>query len=81
MITEFIEKKLKKARYKMLKDGTYFAAVTGLRGVWANAKSLKACKKELREVLEDWLVLAVRDGEHIAGFHIKFDRRGLLRHA
>lgn len=81
MLSEYIEKKLKTAKYKLLKDGSYFGEIPGLKGVWANAKNLEDCRKELREVLEDWLLLKVRFGEKISGFEIRFDRRELVKHA
>lgn len=71
MLTEFIENKLKLAKYKLLKNGSYFGEIPGLRGVWANAKNLEACRTELREVLEDWLVLQLRDRQKITGFNVK----------
>lgn len=80
MLTSYLEKKLKSAKYKHLKDGSYFGEIPGLRGVWANARSLSACKKELQEVLEDWLVLKVRDHETIPGLSINTDRRFLLKY-
>ena len=79
MLSEFLEKKLKKAQYKLLKNRTYFGEVPGVRGVWANAKTLEACRKELREVLEDWLLLKVRARERIPGFPIRVDRRELVK--
>lgn len=81
MLTDFIEKKLKQAKYKILKNGDYFGEIPGLRGVWANAKNLESCRRELREVLEDWVVLKVRDREKVPGFVIKTDRRELVKHA
>ena len=81
MITEFINKKLKEAKYKILRDGQYFAEIPGLKGVWASAKNLEDCRKELQEVLEDWLLLKVRDKEKIPGFEVKTDRRKLVTHA
>lgn len=48
MISAFIEKKLKDARYKLLKDRTYFGEIRGLPGVWANAKRLEDCRAELK---------------------------------
>lgn len=80
MLSEYIEKKLKIAKYKLLKDGSYFGEIPGLKGVWANAKNLEDCRKELQEVLEDWLLLKVRFGEKISGFEIQFDRRELVKH-
>lgn len=73
-------KALKRAKYKLLDDRTYLGEIAGLRGVWANAKTLEMCREELREVLEDWLLLAVRNRERIPGFRIKVDRRELVRH-
>lgn len=59
MLSEYVIKKLKEARYKLLKDGSYFGEIPSLRGVWANAKNLEDCRAELREVLGDWLLLGV----------------------
>ena len=80
MLSEYIAKTLKRARYKLLKDGSYFGEIPGLKGVWANAKSLENCRKELQEVLEDWLLLKVRAREQVPGFEIKIDRRALVRY-
>ncbi|MFQ5661737.1 MAG: type II toxin-antitoxin system HicB family antitoxin [Candidatus Paceibacteria bacterium] len=79
MLSEFIEKQLKKAKYKILEDRTYFGEIPGLKGVWANAKNLDNCRKELREVLEDWLLLKVRNKEKVSGFNLKFDQRKLVK--
>jgi len=79
MLSEFLHKKLVSARYKLLADRTYFGEIPGLRGVWANARSLEKCRDELREVLEDWLVLKVRDHESVPGFKVNRDRRTLVR--
>ena len=65
MLTAYITAAMARARYKLLEDGTYFGEIPGLRGVWANAKKLDACRAELQEVLEDWLVLKLRDGDEI----------------
>jgi predicted RNase H-like HicB family nuclease len=79
MINDFITKKMRTARYKLLKNGSYFGAIPTLRGVWANAKNLEDCRFELQEVLEDWLLLKVRDREKIPGFEIKIDRRAAVK--
>ena len=67
MITEFVTKKMTSARFKKLADGTYFGEIPSLRGVWANGKNMSTCRAELREVLEDWLVLQLRAQTHIPG--------------
>lgn len=67
MLTEYIVAQLKKAKYKKLADKTYFGEIVGVRGVWANAKTLTACKKQLQEVLEDWLVVAIKTDKKVPG--------------
>ena len=65
MLTAYISAAMDRARYKIIDDGTYFGEIASLRGVWANAKTLEACRQELQEVLEDWLVLKLRDRDEI----------------
>ena len=75
MLSSFIESKLNRASYKILADKTYFGEVKGLRGVWANARTLEKCRAELQEVLEDWLILKIKSGDVIPGFRLDFGRR------
>lgn len=70
MFTEYIQAKLKGAKYKILEDETYFAEIPSLKGVWANAKTLENCREELREVLEDWTLLQVATHNKIRGLKI-----------
>lgn len=67
MLTDFITKKLETAKYKLLADKTYFGEIPGIKGIWANAKTLEACRKELQEVLEDWLILSIKTDKKIPG--------------
>ena len=61
MITEYISAALKKAEYKRIEDGSWFAEIPGFNGVWANGKTVEICRSELSEVLEEWLILKIRD--------------------
>jgi predicted RNase H-like HicB family nuclease len=65
MLYEYIQKALKKAQYKVLDNGTWFAEIPAFEGVWANAKTVEECRQELQEVLEEWLLLKIRDGDPI----------------
>jgi predicted RNase H-like HicB family nuclease len=78
MLTEFINKKIKQARYKILEDGTYFGRIPGIKGIWSNAKNLEDCRKELQEVLEEWMVLKIVRQEKIPGLKMNIDRRLLV---
>lgn len=65
MLSRYIREAMTRARYRILDDGTYFGEVPGLAGVWANARSLERCRSELQEVLEEWLLLKLRDNDPI----------------
>jgi predicted RNase H-like HicB family nuclease len=56
---------LARSEYKMLDDQTGFAEIPGFDGVWANASTVEACRSELLEVLEEWLILKIRDQDPI----------------
>ncbi len=61
MILEYVDAALKKAKYEILSDDdTYYGCVPGLRGVYANARDLESCRRELREVLEEWIIVKLR---------------------
>ncbi|MBU1557512.1 type II toxin-antitoxin system HicB family antitoxin [Patescibacteria group bacterium] len=81
MLTEFITKKLNSAKYKILEDGTYFGEIPSIKGVWANSKNLEGCREELREVLEDWVLLNVKSGEKIRGLNIGISLKKVPQYA
>jgi len=68
MLTEYIIQKLSQAQYKILDDKTYFGEIPGLQGIWASEKTLEKYRETLREVLEEWLILKLRDKDKIPGF-------------
>ncbi len=75
MILEYVNAALKKAEYKKLDDGTWFAEIPGFKGVWANASNIEDCRHELSEVLDEWLVLKIRSNDELPvleGAEIKF---------
>jgi predicted RNase H-like HicB family nuclease len=65
MLTAYINEAMSRATYKILEDSTRFGEVPGLQGVWANATTFEACRCELQEVLEGWLILKLRDNDDI----------------
>lgn len=81
MLLQYLDTQLKKARYKLLDDGSYFGEIPDIKGVWSNAKTLEDCRQELREVVEEWLLLKIHDGESVPGLPLKTDRRTLVEHA
>ena len=65
MLTDYIKVSLKKAEYKKLEDGSWYSDIPGFAGVWANGNSVEECRDELQEVLEEWLILKIRDNDPI----------------
>jgi len=68
MITQYVQQALRRARYEKLEDGTYYGEVPRLRGVLATARSLKACRKQLGEVVEEWVLVRVAKGLAVPAF-------------
>lgn len=65
MLVEYVQGALEMAEYKKLEDGSWFAEIPNFEGIWANGKTVEECRKELVEVLEEWLILKLRDGDPI----------------
>ena len=65
MIIEYCQEAIGRAKYKELEDGTWFAEIPDLKGVWANAGSVETCRTELLSVLEEWIILKLRDADPI----------------
>jgi predicted RNase H-like HicB family nuclease len=65
MLTRYIRAAMHRARYEILPDdGSLYGEIPGFDGVYANAKTLEACREELEEVLEEWILLRV--SKHLA---------------
>ncbi len=61
MIQEYIRAAMRHAKYEIIEDdGTFYGHIPECPGVWANEDTLEACRTELEEVLEDWLLIRFR---------------------
>ena len=66
MFTAYINAAMKKAHYEILPNNEgYFGKIEDLQGVRANSDSLEACREELKEVLEEWILLGIKMGHTI----------------
>jgi predicted RNase H-like HicB family nuclease len=61
MLQEYIGQAMDTAEYEIMEDGRFFGHVTALPGAWAEAATLEACRRELQEVVEDIILLSVRE--------------------
>ena len=65
MLTEYIETAMRKAKYEILSDDhTFYGYIPGFDGVYANAEDLETCRRELKEVMEEWIMLGI--SRHLA---------------
>ena len=66
LLAEYIEVAMRNFVYEIIEDdGSYFGTVPGFQGAWANADTVEECRRELAEVLEDWIVLGIEHGHPI----------------
>ena len=56
MVTKYLRTAMRGAKYELLEEGGYYGSIPGFDGVWADAVSLDACRDELAELLEEWLL-------------------------
>jgi predicted RNase H-like HicB family nuclease len=61
MLTEYIQKAMEGAEYKILEDGTYCGTIPMCPGVIAFDSTREACRRQLQEVLEGWILLGLQD--------------------
>jgi predicted RNase H-like HicB family nuclease len=67
MLIDYIRAAMRQATYEILSDGTFYGEIPDFQGVYANAKTREACREELREVLEGWVLLGLRLGHSLPG--------------
>jgi len=60
MLTHYLKAAMRKAHYEILPDdGEYYGEIPDCKGVYATAPSLEACRDELEEVLEEWVLFRI----------------------
>ena len=63
MLANYIDQAMELAVYEIIEaERTYWGEVPNLQGVWARHSTLDGCRRELREVLSDWIALRLRLG-------------------
>ena len=75
MLTKYIQAAMKHAQYEILEDKSFCGSIAGFEGVWANEPTLEACREELHESLEDWILLGVSLNHELPvvdGIELKF---------
>ncbi len=66
VLTEYLNAALRHIRMERLADdGQMYAEIPVCPGVWASAQDEEGVRREIQEVLEEWLILKIRDREPI----------------
>jgi predicted RNase H-like HicB family nuclease len=77
MIRQYIDEALRRAHYDKLEDGTFCAEVPDLAGVLAVGDTLEACREQLAEVVEEWILVRVAqrlDVPPLGGIEVKVQK-------
>ena len=81
MLTKYIEAAMRHAHYEILADnGSIYGEIPECRGVYANASTVEACRAELGDVLEDWLLFRIHTNlalPTIDGLELKVGREAV----
>jgi len=80
-LTAYLEAAMELARYDKLEDGSFAGEIRKLSGVVAFGDTLKACERELRSTLEDWVLVGLRLGHplpRLAGIDLNKRRHGRM---
>ena len=60
MLADYLRGAMRQAKYEILpEDGAFYAEIPGFDGVYATGSTLEACREELEEVLEEWILLRI----------------------
>ena len=62
MLIEYMDSAMRHATYEILEDKSYYGEIPECVGVYANDETLEGCRTLLREVLEGWIFLHIKDG-------------------
>ncbi len=57
-----------------MEDGRFFGFIPKCKGTWADGRTLEECREELRDVIEDWVLLGLQLGHRlpiITGINLK----------
>ena len=67
---------MRQARYEIVEDdGSFYGEIPAIPGVWANARTLEACREELESVLEGWVLVSIAAHSPIPDIDGKFTEK------
>jgi hypothetical protein len=61
MLNDYVDRAMQHARYELLEDGTTSAKLMALKGSGRVELHRRNCTREVRETLEEWILLNIAD--------------------
>ena len=63
MIREYLDAAMQRAHYELIEDEEpFYGEVPDLQGVCATGKTLEACRQNLAEVVDGWILIRLARG-------------------
>ncbi|MCK9313654.1 MAG: type II toxin-antitoxin system HicB family antitoxin [Methanocorpusculum sp.] len=65
ILSEYVSAAMNESKFSKLDNGTIYGEIPCCPGVWANEVNLEQCREVLQEVLEEWLIMKLRDHDSL----------------
>ena len=63
MLIQYIQAALENAKYEIIDDEEpYYGKISGLDGVWSSGNTLEECRKNLEDVIDEWVIVRLEKG-------------------
>jgi len=66
LLTDYLHAAMRHAEYERLEDGSWYAHIPGLPGLWANEPNIEDTRNDLLAALDDWLFVNGTTGARVA---------------
>jgi predicted RNase H-like HicB family nuclease len=63
LVERYSSEAVRHAQWERLEDGDWYASIEGFEGVWASGPNPEDVGRELREVVFDWAIMKMVDGD------------------
>jgi predicted RNase H-like HicB family nuclease len=71
LLTEYINEGLKRAKYELIDDEEpFYGEIPEFKGVWATGRTLEECRENLKETLEEWIILSFNQSVLVESFFV-----------
>ena len=65
VLSDYLDRALAAAEFDKLEDGAFAGRLPNCPGVLAFGPTLRACERDLRSTLEDWLLVGLKLGHRL----------------